>query len=281
LQGDADRVLVRLLLNFLKNTRVFSLLCLVNLFSSVAFGDWYSGNGAVALTNEQTLAQCKAAALQVAKTNIFSKAGLEKFSSHQMEICSETAEVVNCELHQQTLNYYEGAYITETRNLQVGNSASECTASLEADVRTYKSQHDPNFGLQATINGSNLKRNGEAVEVVGQVNNEAHLSLYVWSPSYSGDQYQLIFPNQFDQKHLLDGKFKIPSSDKSKPYHLYAEFPENQKGSAINEWLFLLATKSKFKTLDVESSENFYRRLDELGRENWRIELMGYTILPQ
>ena len=62
---------------------------------------------------------------------------------------------------------------------------------------------------------------------------------------------------------------------------VFAEFPEGQNGKAINEWLFLLATKIKFEALDMETSENFHKRLDELGRENWRSEQIGYTILSE
>ena len=261
-----------------------AILCIALVMPSIAIADgknWISGYGSVALTKDQTLGQCQAAALQAAKANIFSKAGLEKFSSQQMEICSDTVEATHCELHQQTLNYYDGAYIAGTRNVQVSNSAKECTASLEAEVKVYGSQHDPSFGLEATINGSKIKRNGEVVEVVGQVNKEAYLALYVWSPSSSGDQYQLIFPNQFEPTNKHNGKFQIPSSKKSKTYSFFAEFPKDQNGKAVNEWLFLLATKSKFEALDSESSENFHKRLDELGRENWRLAQIGYTILAE
>ena len=198
-----------------------------------------------------------------------------------MEICSDTVEATHCELHQQTLNYYDGAYITDIRIDGFGNTAKEYTASIEAVVKAYGGKHDPTFGLDATINGSKIKRNGEVVQVVGRLTKEAYLALYVWSPSSSGDQYQLIFPNKFDLKNKHNGKFQIPSSKKSKPYDFYAEFPKDQNGKAINEWLFLLATKSKFEALDTESSENFHKRLDELGRENWRLAQIGYTILAE
>ena len=79
----------------------------------------------------------------------------------------------------------------------------------------------------------------------------------------------------------MDGKFQIPSTDNSRTYQFYAQFPQDQNSSAISEVLFLLATKSKFKTLGSESFENFYKRLDELGRENWRLEKIGYTILSE
>ena len=261
-----------------------AILCIAFVMPSIAIADgknWISGYGSVALTNDQTLSQCKAAALQAAKANIFSKAGLEKFSSQQMEICSDTVEATHCELHQQTLNYYDGAYITDIRNEDVGNTAKECTASIEAVVKAYGGKHDPTFGLDATINGSKIKRNGEVVQVVGRLTKEAYLALYVWSPSSSGDRYQLIFPNQFEPTNKRDGKFQIPSSKKSKTYSFFAEFPKDQNGKAVNEWLFLLATKSKFEALDLERSENFHRRLDELGRENWRLEKIGYTILSE
>ena len=258
-----------------------ALICMAITKPLIASAEWYKGSGSVALTNDQTLYQCKAAALQAAKTNIFSKAGREKFSSQQMEICSDTVEATHCELHQQTLNYYEGAYIAGTRNVQVSNTATECTASLEADVRAYRSQHDPSFGLEATINGSKIKRSGEVVQIVGQVNKEAYLNLYVYSPTSTGDQYQRIFPNQFDSKNKLQGKFQIPSFEKSRAYSFFADFPEGQNSKAVNEWLFLLATKSKFEALDIESSENLHKRLDELGRENWRLEQIGYTILSK
>ena len=254
------------------------------LMPSIGIADnksWISGYGSVALTNDQTLSQCKAAALQAAKANIFSKAGLEKFSSEQFEICSDTLEATHCELHQQTLNYYEGAFIKNIRNKDVRNTAEECTASIEAVVKTYGGKHDPTFGLDANINGSRIKRNGEVVQVVGELTKKAYLALFVWSPSSSGDRYQLIFPNKFESKNQLDGKFRIPSSKKSKTYSFFAEFPKDQNGRAVNEWLFLLATKSKFEVLELESSENFHRRLDELGRENWRLEKIGYTILTE
>ena len=78
-----------------------AIFCIAILIPSTAIADgkdWISGYGSVALTNDQTLSQCKAAAFQAAKANIFSKAGLEKFSSEQFEICSDTEEATHCEL---------------------------------------------------------------------------------------------------------------------------------------------------------------------------------------
>ncbi len=49
----------------------------------------------------------------------------------------------------------------------------------------------------------------------------------------------------------------------------------------LNDPELNIAVKSRFETLESESFENFYKRLDELGRENWRLEKIGYTILSE
>ena len=54
------------LFNFMK----LFLVCLVCVPSSYAFANWYIGTGSVALTNDQTLSQCKAAALQAANAKL-------------------------------------------------------------------------------------------------------------------------------------------------------------------------------------------------------------------
>ena len=84
-------------------------------FTKIANAEWKTGKGTHAFTDDQTKSECKLNAYQKAKMDAFSKAGHETFSSKQMEICSDTGDVATCELHQQTLNYYEGAYIESIR----------------------------------------------------------------------------------------------------------------------------------------------------------------------
>ena len=62
-------------------------------------------------------------------------------------------------------------------------------------------------------------------------------------------------------------------------YSLKAIFPDNYNKSSISEFLILLVTKKSFKLIEKEPSKSFYKRLDELGRQNWRIKNIGYTIL--
>lgn len=247
-------------------------------FPSHVKAEWQFGSGVYPLQDNQTLAACKSTALQAAKMDAFSKAGRETLSSRTVEICFDTNQVANCELHSQTLNYYDGAYIAKTRNVKVTNTATDCMATLEADVRVYKSQHDPNFILKGQISGSRIKRVGEKFTIVGEVNKQAYLSIFYWSPNVKGDNYTKIFPNKHQGKSLISGTFAVPSHKKD-GYVFEALMLPGESRQAINEWLFLLATKTNFELLESESAESFYKRLDELGRENWRLLQIGYTIL--
>ena len=176
------------------------------------------------------------------------------------------------------MNYYDGAYISGTRNVDVRNTASECIASVEADVRVFKSQHDPDFGLNATIKGSKNKRHGDVVQISGEISERAYVALYVWSPSSNGEQIQLIFPNQFDDKNLVNGKFSIPSSEKSRIYQLHAEFPQEQNTNTVSEILFLLATKSKFETLALKAQKISLNALMNWGAKtgDWSALVIQY-----
>ena len=42
--------------------------------------------------------------------------------------------------------------------------------------------------------------------------------------------------------------------------------------------MILLVTKKRFDLLERSKTSDFYKRLDELGRENWRKIELGYTI---
>ena len=68
---------------------------------------------------------------------------------------------------------------------------------------------------------------------------------------------------------------------KGKKYKLAARFPESLKRDEIIEYFFVLATKKRFKTMSSESVESFRARLDELGRSNWRLKPLGYSILKK
>ena len=47
----------------------------------------------------------------------------------------------------------------------------------------------------------------------------------------------------------------------------------------VSEVLIVLATKKRFTLLEKESAEEFHKRLNDFGRENWKMQKLGYSIL--
>ena len=259
------------------------------LISLPATAEWFNAEGRHSYSRSISLEKCFSEAFLAAKKNAMSKAKLEKMSSSLLEICSETTENTNCELHQQTLNYYDGGFVAETKKIsenRVGQGINEeCVVTIEADVHRFKSQPDANFALDAEIDGSRRKRHGERVSISGSTNLNANIMLLGWYPQTDGDYFLKIIPNEFEDKfdelNGISGSFSMPSIKANKSYAITAEFPDEVKRDEVIEVLIVLATKKRFTLLPKESAENFYKRLDALGRENWKMQKLGYSILKE
>ena len=131
-------------------------ICLAFIFaSSDAFSEWISAEGRYFLSRDITQRECDANALMEARRAAMSKAGLETLASTTRDMCVEAGAETNCEMHQQTMNYFDGGFIAGTRNLQrrkeTTTSGEVCVASIEANVKKYSSRADPNFLLQAHV----------------------------------------------------------------------------------------------------------------------------------
>ena len=64
-----------------------------------------------------------------------------------------------------------------------------------------------------------------------------------------------------------------------KLYEITAQFPDGVELDEV-EILIVLATKKRFDLLEKESGR-FHKRLDVLGRENWKMQKLGYSILKE
>ena len=87
------------------------------------------------------------------------------------------------------------------------------------------------------------------------------------------------FENKFNDLSGIVGDFSLPSGNASKLYEITAQFPDGVELDEVTEVLIVLATKKRFGLLEKESAEEFYKRLDVLGRENWKMQKLGYSIL--
>ena len=257
------------------------------LISLPASAAWFNAEGRQPYSRSISEAACFSAAFLAAKKDAMSKAGLERLASSQMEICSDTVENTICELHQQTLSYYDDGFIAGTEKISESREGKgydeECVVRIKADVREFNSQPDANFALRAEIEGSRRKRHGERVSISGETNLTSDIKLLGWYPHSYGDYFSTIIPNIFENKfndlNGIVGDFSLPSDNASKLYEITAQFPDGVELDEVTEVLIVLATKKRFDLLEKESAEEFHKRLDVLGRENWKMQKLGYSIL--
>lgn len=235
------------------------------------------------MSRDITQRECDANALMEARRAAMSKAGLETLASTTRDMCVEAGAETNCEMHQQTMNYFDGGFIAGTRNLQrrkeTTTGGEVCVASIEANVKKYTSRADPNFLLQAEFTGKSRKRHGESFQITGEATKGAHLYLFGYYPKTHGEKYFRILPNQHEGSQISEGFFEIPGANYQKKYKFRAEFPENTKSREVMEYLIVVASKKKLDMLSEQTSEDFHRRLHEVGRENWQKIELGYSIL--
>lgn len=213
-----------------------------------------------------------------AKMKAMSEAGLERGRFFTLDICSESSEGAHCSLIQESQSYFDGGYIKsqEIVEKQIINTAQrECIIRAKFDVQKFETKPDLNFLLEADLNQRKFF-SGQKVVVSGNVNPSAYI--YLLDVNTKTDMLSLIVPNDYDKQIFTEDEFQLPSRQKQKFYDIYAYIPEDRRSDELSEFMILLATKQKFDLLTQTSASNFYKRLDELGRSNWRKIDLGYTI---
>jgi hypothetical protein len=77
----------------------------------------------------------------------------------------------------------------------------------------------------------------------------------------------------------IQGEFIFPSKNSNSKYALEALLPKDFENDQLSEIMLVLATKVEFSLLNKETAPDFYKRLNELGRDQWRKIHLGYTIV--
>ena len=224
---------------------------------------------------------CETAKINAQK-QAMSKAGLEKGRFADLEICTDDEAGATCSLIQESQSYYEGGYITSTdiirQNIENIGYERQCVIHAKIKVERFKGTPDPNFALSAELSKKKLIAN-ETFFLIGETSKKAYIYLLGYLPQT--DELYTIIPNRFETVTLSDGEFVLPSKNSRAKYALEALIPKNYEDDQVSEVLLLLATIDEFSLLNKESAPNFYRRLNELGRDRWRKVHLGYTIFRE
>jgi len=237
-------------------------------------------------------------ALIEAKNDVLRKLGLESLESNQVETCSDSGDKVNCQLYQTTFNKISGGYIKDFEIISEGKSEENqkfCEVKIIADAFKFKGRHDPKFIVDASIGSykkfennkyrfvekNNIYFEGENLVIKGNLSKKAFINILAWYPSIDEENYYRLFPNNFEKKTLFKNVFYIPTKEAYNNYAFDIAFPKNFKKKESQEYIIILATKEEFAILDKIKVSELLSRLDELGKFNWYMKNIGYSILKE
>ena len=80
---------------------------------------------------------------------------------------------------------------------------------------------------------------------------------------------------------IFNNLFFIPTKEAYKNYALDITFPNNFKKRESQEYIIILATKEEFAILEKTKVSELLLRLDELGKFNWYMKNIGYSIIKE
>jgi hypothetical protein len=218
-----------------------------------------------------------------AKLDAMSLAGCETLSFRQFETCESSDDSERCAFFQETFNAYDNCFIAKydlldrnTRKLDI-NQNQVCEVRAEIAVRGFRNNHDPQLIVRVDDTLGRVFRPGEEVVVSGQLSQAAYINVLGWYPEIDQDHLYRLHSDQALESPRFKTDFLLPPATQIERW--WAALADDYQRNESNEFLIVLASKTPFKVLEKESRSDFFRRLDEFGRENWRIARYSYRIV--
>ena len=217
-----------------------------------------------------------------AKLDAMSLAGCEKLSFRQFESCESSNDADRCAFFQETFNAYDNCFVARYKLLDRNTSKLDlnqnlvCEITAEITVRGFKNKHDPNLVVQIDDSLDRSFRVGDEIVVRGVLSRPSFINVLAWYPEIDRENlYRLHSDEQLNEPNFSDF-FELPPTTQSQRW--WAFFPEGYTREESNEFIVVLASKEPFKVMPKEARSDFFKRLDEFGRENWRIARYSYRI---
>ena len=255
---------------------------IVFFITSNVLAEWVSSEGRYFIDRKTTRDEACNIALEEAKQNALKKIVGENLKSNQLEVCTDNENKSRCTLYQNTFNYVEGGYINEIKNKKEEILQSvpekECLITIDAFVKEYEEKPDVNFTLEANLNQKPRLYDGKKISITGEVMQKSYITVLGWYPDTDKENYYQIFPNQYDKNNLVEKSFNIPSKNNTK-YKLMTKFPKDFPQDETYEFFVIVASKKKLDILSKQNIIDFNKRLSRLGRSNWEMKRLGYTIM--
>ena len=254
--------------------------------SAPARADWVRGQGEQVFGRDTSEAEaCRVAEERAREAALKARLG-ERVAAEDLMTCSEHGAEAECSVNRSVWSMVDGD-IRATRNLAVATSDGPaagfraCTVSLEADVGVAIGQPDPGFDLAVRLNAQ-VFRPGEDLTIALEPTRAMHVAVFQWLPYQSGSaQVSRLFPNPLDADGRVAGPATVPSAAGAHRYALKLAFPDGQPAArrVVDEYLMVVATKSRIDFRDSYSFDEFRTRLLEIPRSDSRLVKRGYSVV--
>ncbi len=217
-----------------------------------------------------------------AKLDAMSLAGCEKLSFRQFETCKSSDDAERCVFFQETFNAYDNCFVANYKLLERNTNKLDlnqnlvCEVAAEINVRGFKSQHNPNLIVQVDDSLSRNFKVGDEILVKGRLSQPSFINVVAWYPEIDRDNLYMLHSDELLREPKFSTDFELPQVRQSERW--WAVLPEGFNREESNEFIIILASAKPFKVMPKEARSSFFGRLDEFGRENWRIARYSYRI---
>ena len=217
-----------------------------------------------------------------AKLDAMSLAGCEKLSFRQVETCESSDDAERCAFFQETFNAYDNCFVAKYKLLERNTNKLDlnqnlvCEVVAEINVRGFKSQHNPNLIVQVDDALSRNFKIGDEILVKGKLSQPSFINVLAWYPEIDRDNLYMLHSDELLREPKFSSDFELPPVTQSERW--WAFLPEGFNREESNEFIIVLASAKPFKVMPKEARSSFFGRLDEFGRENWRIARYSYRI---
>ena len=187
-----------------------------------------------------------------------------------------------CAFFQETFNAYDNCFVAKYKLLERNTNKLDlnqnlvCEVAAEINVRGFKSQHNPNLIVQVDDALSRNFKIGDEILVKGKLSQPSFINVLAWYPEIDRDNLYKLHSDELLREPKFSSDFELPPVTQSERW--WAFLPEGFNREESNEFIIVLASAKPFKVMPKETRSSFFGRLDEFGRENWRIARYSYRI---
>ena len=245
-----------------------------------AGAEWVLAVGEQVFPPSMSEAEACRKADELARADAIRQVAGERVSAQDWMQCTETDDQPQC-LHNAAIWVDLGGTIRTVRHHATQTvddvpGYRRCVVRIEADVAAASQGADPAFNLGVQLNHP-VFREGELLALTLTPTQPMWVQVFQWLPGESASaQVRRLFPNDWDKDGYLTGAATVPG-----PGYDFKVVLPSQSPHTADEYLLLVASRTKLALLDQYSLNDFSRMVAELSPHDSRLIRRAYTIVRE